>query len=494
MRIIKILTLLCLIFFPFVKVLGRTADEPGLELFPHWTLDGVETGGDLGASVALDGDFNGDGYQDLVIGAPIETYNEYREGVVSVYYSGSQLLTPDWIQGSGQLGARFGESLASVGDVDQDDFDDLLIGAPRYKYKDPLGTLSQQGAVYLYRGAGYGMFTFPNWTYLGDQKEAELGSAVGPAGDLNNDGYPDVLVGAKKYSQYYKNEGLVYAFYGQDTSSETDPGLSATPNWVAYGGSATANFGSSVAALGDVNGDTFADIVVGAPGWDRDTDIGYEDGKVMVFYGTASGLGDTPSWTFEGELPYAQLGYAVAGPGDINQDGFNDLLVGAPTHGYGTNYLHLGEGKVYLFLGDEYGFSSSPDWVAYGGVLNANLGWSLAGIGDLNQDGLPDVAIGAYQYSNDQFEEGRAFVYYGTGTGLADIPAWWAEGDKSEATFGYAVSGGDFNRDGFVDLAVGAPDYRVSEDIVGRAYLFLGIPDATAPQDLKKTYLPVIIK
>lgn len=484
MRSLTTLFLLFLVLIPGQVVFSKISAEPGLPLEPSWTSTGVESGEQHGMAVGIDGDFNGDGWNDLFVGAPRAKVVEDREGVVYVYHGSITGLPnePFWTKGSGQQGAYFGGAVASVGDVNNDGADDLLVGAPAFGDKETPPT--KQGAAYLYQGGMYGLADTPSWSYYGGQQGASLGSSVSSAGDVNGDEIPDVLIGASSHTNLSENEGAAYLFFGSSI------GLNPTPSWLAYGGSNTASFGSSVAAAGDVNGDGFDDVIIGAPGYDLPD---REDcGVAFIFLGSATGLQPTPAWSFYGEVPEARFGYAVNGAGKVNNDRFDDFLVGAPYH---SGLIYAYEGAAYLFLGDEFSLSTTPQWTTFGGQLSANLGISLAPADDLNQDGFADVAIGAYQYTDDHSKEGRTYVYYGSDTGLVSDPFWWADGNKAEATFGQVLGGGgDLNRDGFLDLVVGAPGYRIGEIIVGRALVFLGIPEAVTPSVYKKTYLPVIVK
>jgi hypothetical protein len=359
--------------------------------------------------------------------------------------------------------------------------DDLLIGAAGYSDKG--NKLTEQGAVYLYLGGTSGLAITPVWSYFGGQQGALLGASVSLAGDVNGDGIQDVIVGASHFMNTAKNEGAVYVFHGTGT------GLSAAPNWSAFGGLNSAAFASSVAAAGDVNDDGYADVIVGAPGYDLPEKNNC--GAAFIFLGSASGLQTTPAWSFFGEAADALLGSAVSGAGNVNQDRFDDFLVGAPFHS-GSVYPY--EGAAYLFLGKETSLATAPHWQRYGGQENANLGSSLAAVGDLNQDTYADIAIGAHRYTDDHNEEGRAYVFYGSVSGLLNLPSWWADGNKAEATFGQVLSrGSDMNKDGIIDLAIGAPSYKVGGDIVGRAFVFYGTPEAEEPSIYKFVYLPMMM-
>lgn len=484
MRIFLTFVMLCLLFLPLSSAQGRTAIEPGLPLYPTWTSDGALTGSQHGSAVDLQGDLNGDGYADLVIGAPkANSLEDDHTGAAYVYQGGLSLLAdvPHWQVYGTKKGSDFGGAVAWAGDVDGDGLDELLIGASMFG--DPANLLSNQGAVYLYSGSAYGLSTDPSWTTYGGQQEAKYGYALDAAGDVNGDGYGDIIIGAIGYDQDFTNAGAAYVYYGSDA------GLALTPDWTMYGGRSTAGLGSAVAGVGDVNGDGYDDVAIGAPNWD--TGLLIDAGAVMLFLGSSGGLSTTPIWTVEGSMYNARLGYDVAGAGDVNNDSYADIIVGAPYYGFGSSF----EGAAYLFLGGETGPGLVADWSRSGGKELANFGYSLSAAGDLNQDGYEDVVIGAPQYTDDHSKEGRVFAFYGSEDGLRADPSWWADGEKADGTFGYAVSGGaSLNPDTYLDLAVGAPSYRLEEVIVGRAFVFYGVPEAGIPSLYDfALYLPIII-
>jgi hypothetical protein len=161
-----------------------------------------------------------------------------------------------------------------------------------------------------------------------NQVSARLGQSVASAGDVNGDGYADLGVGAPSNS----STGKVYVYHGSAS------GLIASANWSAVGEDIGNIFGFSVATAGDVNGDGFSDLAVGGPGYNGDT------GKAYVYHGSPSGLSLTPDWSAVGEANGNFFGESVASAGDVNGDGYSDLAVGAPQHNNAT-------GKAYVYNG-----------------------------------------------------------------------------------------------------------------------------------------------
>ncbi|HZN03230.1 MAG TPA: integrin alpha, partial [Candidatus Polarisedimenticolia bacterium] len=299
------------------------------------------------------------------------------------------------------------------------------------------------------------------WAAESEQPGASFGLSVATAGDVNGDGYSDIIVGAPHFDAGQEDEGRVFAYFGSAA------GPSASPDWSAEGDQAHALFGSAVAAAGDVNGDGYGDLVVGAPRFDDgDEDVG----GAFVYLGSPSGPGDSPVWMVEGTRPFAGFGTSVATAGDVNGDGRDDLLVGAPRHAEGG----VEQGAAFLYLGSAAGPADQPAWVATGGQPGGRFGERVAAAGDVNGDRRSDIAVGAPRQDDGDMEEGRVFVYLGSTTGLSAGPDWSAEIDQPGALFGSSLAAGDVNGDGYGDLVVGAPFFEDHEDDEGHAFGYFG--------------------
>ena len=310
--------------------------------------------------------------------------------------------------------------------------------------------------------------TSPNWTAESDQAGAQsgvgLGYSVGTAGDVNGDDYADVIVGAPIYDNGQAYEGRAFVFHGSAS------GLSPTPNWTAESDKAQAWFGYSVGTAGDVNGDGFTDVIVGAPHYDNGQ-FNTEEGRAYVFHGSASGLSPTPNWTDLGDQLGTNFGSAVGTAGDVNGDGFADVIIGASLY----SNSQQDEGRAFVYHGSASGLSPTPKWTAESDEIYARFGESVGTAGDVNGDGFADVIVGALHYDNDQAGEGRAFVFHGSASGLSPTPSWTAESDQGWAQFGSSVAtAGDVNGDGFADVIIGAPAYDNGQTDEGRVFVYHG--------------------
>jgi len=247
------------------------------------------------------------------------------------------------------------------------------------------------------------------------------------------------------------------------------------PEWTFTGEQATTYLGTSWMPVGDVDGDSYDDLIVGAYGYDTPTAT--NAGRAYLFYGYHTGLDTTPDWVVDGEMTDAYFGYSVAGAGDVNGDGFHDVLVGS--HGYDlTDPETLNVGKVYLYLGSDGLLQTTPSWTFTGSQAGQNAGIRVAGLGDVNDDGFDDFAIGSNGWDGEQTDEGLVCVFYGSASGPADIPDWTAESDQTLSNFGASLSGiGDVNGDGFNDLIVGATKYDNGTNDEGAAFAWYGSED-----------------
>ena len=436
-----------------------------------WSSTGDdEQGANYGFSVASAGDVNGDGYADVIVGAYGYDLTIRLRGKAYVYLGGSDGVstTPAWTStGEDQYQAYYGASVASAGDVNNDGYADIIVGAYRYSTTNSPGA----GKVYVYHGGPAGPSATPDWTSVGDdQFTAWFGRSVASAGDVNGDGYSDVIVGAYLFeSPTASDVGKAYVYLG------ASGGLQQMPVWTSSGDEQqSAWFGFTVASAGDVNGDGFSDVIVGAPG------CGFAfcamPGKAFLYHGGPGGLTQAAAATFQGDVQWNDaFGAAVASAGDVNGDGFSDVIVGAP----GFETANLGAGKAYLYLGGPGGLSTAYSWASSGEDLEyAVFGLSVASAGDLNGDGLSDVIVSAPHRlgAPPGAPPGRVFVYFGEPGGLSPGYAWSTVGEgQSNANFGRSVaSAGDVDNDGSPEVIVGAYRFRIgplSNEQVGKVYI-----------------------
>jgi len=242
-----------------------------------------------------------------------------------------------------------------------------------------------------------------------------------------------------------------------------------------------------VGTAGDVNNDGYSDVIVGAPQYDN----GQEDeGAAFVFNGSAAGLSTTADWTAESDQDGAEFGASVGTAGNSNGDNYSDVIVGAPQY----DNEQADEGAVFVFYGSAAGLSTTADWMAESDQGGSGFGAAVGTAGDVKGDGYAAVIVGAYRYENGQLLEGAAFVFCGSATGLSATADWIAEGNKAETEFGYAAgTAGDVNDDGYVDVIVGAPQYRHETELRGRAFVYHS-SGGTGTEPEFHIYLPLVLR
>lgn len=335
---------------------------------------------------------------------------------------------------TGQNGSGFGQAVATAGDINADGYDDALV-------LSWLNGLDSGWRVNVFHGAVGGLSGTPALTLTGEAM-TETGR-IAPAGDVNNDGYADVLIGS--YSSYSPNQGRVYVHHGGAS------GLGASPAATLIG-LADTRYAISIASAGDVNGDGFSDAIVGADQCDSSR------GCVFVYLGGSGGINPTPAISLTG---YGGLfGNAAVGAGDVNNDGFDDVAIGAPI------FENI-QGRAYIYLGSLSGLSATPTITLSPTEMIYDFGTALAPAGDVDKDGFDDLLVGAANYG-----QGRVFLYRGTVRGLDSTPAQRFTGEAASSWFGFTMAPlGDVNNDGYADVILGDGEYDSSK---GRAYILTG--------------------
>ena len=380
-------------------------------------------------SASIVEDINNDGFDDVLLGAPGyqgDGLTDFGTGRAYIYFGGSTSDTIADIILDGEWNIGwFGRALSSAGDFNNDGYNDFIVGAYHFAFLYYGGPQLDNVADVIFEG--------DSWVdYI-------LGSAVSPAGDLNNDGFDDVIIGSQGVDGY---PGQAFIYFGNDTYENTpDVSLEYT-DIINY-------FGHSVSGIGDYNNDGFDDVAVGDLG-------GYNNDAVLIYFGGES-MDNEEDLFIYGESSTNYFSRSISPAGDFNDDGYDDWIT--------SDESYNDKGRVYLFLGGDNA-DENFDLVFDGEEIGENFGWSLSGGQDINGDGISDIVVGA---KGSETSIGKTYIYLG-GQELDNTPDEIYEGELDADNYGYSVScGGDINNDGKSDIVVGA--YMYPEN--GAAYLYL---------------------
>lgn len=498
----------------------------GLDGSNGFFINGITEGGRLGGEVSNAGDINGDGFDDFIIGASSGFANGlYNAGQVYIVFgsSGFQAQAGNNIEfdlealdgsngfsitGLGGLNA-LGVSISGIGDFNGDGIDDFIVGAP--------GVANQSGDSYVIFGTRDGYDAEFDLTSLdgtngfvlyGDAARDGSGSAVSNAGDVNGDGFADIIVGARGVDGVGENSGEAYVVFG--SASGVFPnlylnGLDGTNGFIISSPTAGVELGLSVSSAGDFNGDGFDDILVSAPGIEPDENL--PTGETYIIFGSGSGfsshvdlanLSSSEGLTifglrgngFRGQ--FDGNGLSVSGVGDINGDGLDDILIGAPNSGTYNGEAYIVFGSATRLGGYDLNNLDGHNGFQITGTLSTgqlgagpNAGTSVSGAGDVNGDGYDDFLIGAPDGAFASSPSGDTYLIFGSASGhdgrldLANIDGsigFIIEGRNIGDQSGSSVSSaGDINGDGFDDILIGASgSSEAGPNDYGQSYIIYG--------------------
>ncbi|PSF39565.1 hypothetical protein C7H19_01890 [Aphanothece hegewaldii CCALA 016] len=502
-----------------------------------FAINGINANDQSGRSVSNAGDINGDGFDDVIIGTHQADPNGSYSGQSYVVFGKSSgfsaslnLSTLNGTNGFAINGINAsdysGFSVSSAGDINGDGFDDLIIGAFG---ADPNGIV-RAGQSYIVFGKSGGFNASLNLSTLNGTNGFAIngiyyndfsGVSVSSAGDINGDGFDDVIIGAHQADPNGSFSGQSYVVFGKSSGFSASLNLSTlngTNGFAINGINAGDLSGASVSNAGDINGDGFDDLIIGAFSANPNGD---SSGQSYVVFGKSGGFSDslnlstlngTNGFAINGISAIDFSGASVSNAGDINGDGFDDLIIGAP--GTNPNSGIFGGGQSYVVFGKSGGFSASLNLSTLNGSngfaingINANdgSGRSVSSAGDFNGDGFDDLIIGASGADPNDSYSGQSYVVFGKSGSFSDS----LNLSTLNGTNGFAINGinaydysarsvssaGDINGDGFDDLIIGAfqadPNGIVD---AGQSYVIFGQATASTLPSITLAISPVSVR
>ncbi len=528
-----------------------------------FSLNGISDRDDSGWVVSDAGDVNGDGIDDIIIGAPHADPNGMASGQSYVVFGRNTPFPPDFelstllkanggkgsfgfvLNGGGEV-AVSGSSVSGAGDINADGFDDLIVGSPG---SDANGESS--GSSYVVFGRGVQLFAELDLTSLAAANGGDgaigfvingvaagnrSGSTVACAGDFNGDGIDDIVVSSVLASPSSQFSGQCYVIYGRGAPFPPDFELSSlllsnggngSEGLAINGVSEDDRVGVSVSTAGDVNADGIDDLIVGSSNADPN---GSRSGQSYVVFGrekpsssefelssllTVNGGDGSLGFAINGVNASDSSGRSVSDAGDVNGDGIDDIIVDAsvasPNGAYsGQNYVLFGRATSFP---SEFEISSLLTANGGDGSIGFALngvdgydysGFHISGAGDVNGDGFNDLIVGAPGVNLQGFRDGQSYVIFGRDD---PFPAEFElssllAANGGNGSRGFALNGvdhrdasgrsvsnaGDVNGDGIDDLLVGAYDADPNDISVGQSYVIFGRSLRCNPADLAEPF------
>lgn len=430
--------------------------DPLLAAGSNWQVESDQKDAQMGWSVSSAGDINNDGFADVLVSAITFDRGQANEGAVFVYHGSKKGLStkPDRMLESNRANDWMGYKVAAAGDINGDDFDDVIIAVHGYDKGQ-----FNEGAAFIYYGGSWGLQSEQDLILQTNQKWARLDSVAG-AGDVNNDGFADVIIGSSAYTHGQKQEGAAMVFLG------SRGGLHEQPQVILESNQVGARFGMSVAGAGDVNGDGFEDVLVGAPYYDRGQ---VDEGLVFVYPGSEDGVLKRPLQRIEGNQADAWLGNSVSSAGDINGDEKPDIIVAVPFHTNGLDH----NGAALVFLGNGKGYESRPQSIL---VSERSQAWvSEVGLaGDTNHDGYSDLFVTTLFDMQNQAREGEVFIYPGSKNGISMGKRFLLTTKGNSTRIDSVAGAGDINGDDYDDVIAGITRYENGQSMEGSALVYVG--------------------